>query len=99
MHGAWITCQMWLAGFGSAYDASYNNSDNSGDIFWLIPGDFDYASDAGQGVLNQMYDIPKKVMDQANFCVRQLEIPTNSSKQLIDTYGTYGLLFNWFPAK
>jgi len=67
--------------------------------FWLIPGDFDYASDAGKGVLDKMYDIPKTVMGRAHFCIGQLELSPNSSKQLIDTYGTYGLLFNWFPAK
>ena len=26
-------------------------------------------------------------------------MPLNSAKQLIDTYGTYGLLYNWFPAE
>jgi len=26
-------------------------------------------------------------------------VPLHSAKQLIDTYGTYGLLYNWFPAE
>ena len=29
----------------------------------------------------------------------EITIPSDSAKQLIDTYGTYGLLYNWFPAQ
>jgi hypothetical protein len=29
----------------------------------------------------------------------EIKVPLNSSKQLIDTYGTYGLLYNWFPVE
>jgi hypothetical protein len=100
---AWCvdTCQMWLAGFGAAFDESLNADDGNekGDVYWLIPGDFDYATDKGQEVLSRMHEIPKAVLEGADFCVGQLEMHPNSSKNLIDTYGTYGLLFNWFPAE
>ncbi|MGD8909597.1 MAG: hypothetical protein PVI92_09625 [Chromatiales bacterium] len=100
---AWCvdTCQMWLAGFGSTFDRAIDASEEieEEDIFWLIPGDFDYASDKGQEVLKNMYLIPESIMTDSEFCIGQLEMHPNSSKHLIDTYGTYGLLFNWFPAE
>src|SRR5262249_21633146 len=34
------TCQMWLAGLGEAYDAKRTGED----VYWLIPGDFDYGT-------------------------------------------------------
>jgi hypothetical protein len=48
-------------------------------------------------VLTKLYDIPNAVAQGADLCIGQLQLHPNSSKQLIDTYGTYGLLFNWFP--
>ena len=90
------TCQMWLAGFGGAFD----NKNTVYDVYWLIPGDFDYASKAGQAVLKNFENIPNEVYSgNAEFCLGEIKVPLNSSKQLIDTYGTYGLLYNWFPAE
>jgi hypothetical protein len=100
---AWCvdTCQMWLAGFGVTFDDSRNSevSSEDGDVSWLIPGDFDYATETGKKVLDKLYLIPEAVLTKADFCLGQLEMHPNSSKHLIDTYGTYGLLFNWFPAE
>jgi hypothetical protein len=102
MVDAWCvdTCQMWLAGFGAAFDDSLNSgaSNENEDIFWLIPGDFNYATETGKEVLDRMYAIPEAVL-KADLCIGQLEMHPNSSKHLIDTYGTYGLLFNWFPSE
>jgi len=36
---------------------------------------------------------------ESEFCIGEISVPLNSAKQLIDTYGTYGLLYNWFPAE
>lgn len=36
---------------------------------------------------------------EAELCIGEITVPLNSAKQLIDTYGTYGLLYNWFPAE
>lgn len=102
MINAWCvdTCQMWLAGFGATFDSPINPKapNEEGDVYWLIPGDFDYAAKSGN-VLEQMYRIPETVVTDADFCLGQLEMDPNSSKHLIDTYGTYGLLFNWFPTE
>ena len=90
------TCQMWLHGFGTAFDARQTVYD----VYWLIPGDFFYADKAGQEVLQNFEGIPDVVYTgQAEMCIGEIAVPPNSAKQLIDTYGTYGLLYNWFPAE
>lgn len=90
------TCQMWLAGFGFAFD----QLSTVDDVFWLIPGDFNYASKTGQKLLKDFESIPDMVdSGQCELCLGEITVPLNSSKQLIDTYGTYGLLYNWFPAE
>lgn len=90
------SCQMWLHGFGYAFD----NSSTVYDVYWLIPGDFDYADRAGQKVLERFEVIPNLVYTgESELCIGEITVPLNSAKQLIDTYGTYGLLYNWFPAE
>ena len=90
------TCQMWLHGLGHAFDGRTTVND----VYWLIPGDFDYASTTGQDVLRRFEDIPSAVYSgEASLCIGEIAVPLNSAKQLIDTYGTYGLLYNWFPAE
>lgn len=90
------TCQMWLTGFGYCADRGRTTSD----VYWLIPGDFNYASDYGKALLEKFEGLPNKVYDaECELCLGEITVPLNSSKQLIDTYGTYGLLYNWFPAQ
>ena len=87
------TCQMWLAGFGEAYDELENTGD---DVYWLIPGDFDYARK--KDVLSELKKLPMVVFNnEQDLCLGEVSVDVNNSKQLIDTYGTYGLLYNWFP--
>jgi hypothetical protein len=92
------TCQMWLAGFGKAYDED-NPAD---DVYWLIPGDFNYAKDRHEEQKNRMVfrmrQLPEAVLDHdQDLAIGEITVDINSAKQLIDTYGTYGLLYNWFP--
>ena len=105
------TCQMWLYGFGEALKRCKNNAqddfNNIEDVFWLIPGDF-YYDDSPKDFFDNLFKIPKKVAgDKADIVLGEIRVPTASSiqsttppkpnsKQLIDTYGTYGLLYNWF---
>ncbi|MEP7013222.1 MAG: hypothetical protein ABJC13_23115 [Acidobacteriota bacterium] len=90
------SCQMWLSGFGHAFDARATVYD----VYWLIPGDFDYAGKTGRDVLDRFEQIPDAVYTgEAELCIGEITVPPNSAKQLIDTYGTYGLLYNWFPAE
>jgi len=92
------TCQMWLAGFGKAYDED-NPAD---DVYWLIPGDFNYAKDKHEAQAKRMVDkmrgLPEAVLEHdQDLAIGEITVDINSAKQLIDTYGTYGLLYNWFP--
>ena len=92
---AWCvdTCQMWYSGLGKAYE---NGSE--GDIYWLIPGDFNYGSKVGKAVLSRLSDLPETVLElQEDICVGEIETDHNHSKQLIDNYGTFALLYHWFP--
>lgn len=93
------TCALWLRGLGDAFeDATKKNAHY--DVFWLIPGDFDFTTPAGRNALDKLSNIPKRVYSgELDICLGEIEVPINSAKQLIDTYGTYGLLYNWFPAE
>jgi hypothetical protein len=88
------TCQMWLSGFGKAFDSRSTDSD----VYWIIPGDFNYSEVTG--VLDEMLKLPDIVANHdQDICLGEIKVKIDSSKQLIDTYGTYGLLYNWFPAE
>lgn len=93
------TCAMWLRGLGDAYEKS-KNKQAFHDVFWLIPGDFNYSTDEGKKAVKKIREIPENVwMTVSSICLGEIKVPLNSAKQLIDTYGTYGLLYNWFPAE
>lgn len=88
------SCQMWLAGFGKAFDMKVTGED----VYWLIPGDFSYSTPPGQELVASLPALPEAVFaHEQDFAVGETKVSINSSKQLIDTYGTYGLLYNWFP--
>jgi hypothetical protein len=92
---AWCvdTCQMWYSALGKAYEHGQPN-----DVYWLIPGDFNYGSTVGKDVLGRLHDLPE-ICDELNqdLCIGEIATDHNNSKQLIDTYGTFALLYNWFP--
>lgn len=94
---AWCvdTCQMWYTGLGVAHEKG-----KPGDIYWLIPGDFDYASPAGQDTLGRLHDLPAICEELGqDVCVGEIEVGVGHPKQLIDAHGTFALLYNWFPAE
>jgi hypothetical protein len=100
VHEAWCvdSCQMWLAGLGKASDAN----EIVGAVYWLIPGDFYYAGVNGESVLKMIEEIPLTVQEnpsRVDLTLGEIEVDANSAKQLIDTYGTYALLYNWFPSE
>ena len=97
MLDAWCvdTCQMWYTGLGYAFD--HGGPD---DVYWLIPGDFNYGSATGKEVLSRLHDLPEICMElQQDICIGEIATDHNNSKQLIDTYGTFALLYNWFPTE
>jgi hypothetical protein len=94
---AWCvdTCQMWYSGLGTAFE-------NGGpeDVYWLIPGDFNYGTAVGKEVLGRLHDLPEICVElQQDVCIGEIATDHNNSKQLIDTYGTFALLYAWFPAE
>jgi len=89
------TCQMWYTGLGQAFERG-----QPGDVYWIIPGDFNYGSPVGQEVLSRLHDLPEIILElDQDLCIGEIATDHNNSKQLIDTYGTFALLYNWFPAE
>jgi hypothetical protein len=89
------TCQMWYTGMGEAHAMG-----RPGDVYWLIPGDFNYGTAVGQEVLGRLHDLPEIILElNQDLCIGEIATDHNNSKQLIDTYGTFALLYNWFPAE
>jgi hypothetical protein len=94
---AWCvdTCQMWYTGLGLAFEKGGED-----DVYWLIPGDFNYGTAVGKEVLGRLHDLPEICLElQQDMCIGEIATDHNNSKQLIDTYGTFALLYNWFPAE
>ncbi|MBM3832906.1 MAG: hypothetical protein FJ403_06475 [Verrucomicrobia bacterium] len=93
---AWCvdTCQMWYCGLGKAFE-----SGGPEDVYWLIPGHFNYGTPIGQEVLGRLHDLPEIILElKQDVCIGEIATDHNNSKQLIDDYGTFALLYNWFPA-
>jgi hypothetical protein len=89
------TCQMWYSGLGRAFEEGERD-----DIYWLIPGDFNYGTATGQEVLGRLHDLPEIIQElKQDVCIGEIAADPNNSKQLIDTYGTFALLYNWFPSE
>ena len=87
------TCQMWYAGLGKALEQGQPE-----DVYWLIPGDFDYGSAPGKEVLSYLHDLPEICFElNQDICIGEVTLNPGSSKALIDTYGTLALLYVWFP--
>jgi hypothetical protein len=92
---AWCvdTCQMWYSGLGQAFERG-----GPEDVYWLIPGDFNYSTPVGREVLGRLHDLPEICVElQQDLCIGEIATDHNNAKQLIDTYGTFALLYNWFP--
>jgi hypothetical protein len=92
---AWCvdTCQMWYTGLGEALERGAAE-----DVYWLVPGDFNYGSAVGREVLGRLHDLPEIIseLDQ-DLCIGEISTDPNHSKHMIDAYGTFALLYNWFP--
>ena len=65
-----------------------------------LVGDFNYGAAVGREVLGRLHDLPEICVElRQDVCIGEIETDHNNSKQLIDTYGTFALLYNWFPAE
>jgi len=84
------TCQTWLAGWGHVLD-NYPEAER----IVQIPGDIDYVNED-----IDFYDNLKNFIAITSSDIAIGDFGTGdkySAKSLVDTYGTYSLLANWFP--
>lgn len=90
------TCQMWLGGWGHIID-KYNPEElkKSDDRVVLIPGDLAQMKDVDDFLSNIEAFINAQYKDI--FIGEYQTGEKYSAKELIDVYGTYQLLANWFP--
>lgn len=85
------TCQMWLSGWGAILD---EESAEETDRIILLPGDLEQVEEKSFFInLTDFIHRPKADIDIGDFDT----INVRSAKHLIDQYGTYALLANWFP--
>lgn len=84
------TCQTWLAGWGYVLD-NYPEAER----IVQLPGDLDYVDEDVE-----FYDNLKDFIEVTDADIAIGDFGTGdqySAKSLVDTYGTYSLLANWFP--
>ena len=84
------TCQTWLAGWGHVLD-NYPEAER----IVQIPGDIDYVNEDVD-----FYDNLSDFIETTSSDIAIGDFGTGdkySAKSLVDTYGTYSLLANWFP--
>ena len=84
------TCQTWLAGWGHVLD-NYPEAER----IVQIPGDIDYVDEDVE-----FYDNLGDFIETTSSDIAIGDFITgdkHSAKGLVDTYGTYPLLANWFP--
>ena len=84
------TCQTWLAGWGHVLD-HYPEAER----IVQIPGDIDYVNEDVE-----FYDNLTSFIETTSSDIAIGDFGTGdkySAKSLVDTYGTYSLLANWFP--
>lgn len=84
------TCQTWLAGWGYVLD-HYPDVER----IILLPGDLDYVHEDVE-----FYNNLKKFIETTGSDIAIGDFGTGdkySAKSLVDTYGSYPLLANWFP--
>lgn len=84
------SCQTWLAGWGHVFDR-YPQAER----IVQIPGDIDFVEEDVEFYENLTGFIKTTTSDIAIGDFRTGD--QYSAKSLVDTYGTYSLLANWFP--
>jgi hypothetical protein len=53
-----------------------------------------------QEELGRLHDLPEIILElDQDICIGEIATDHDHSKQLIDTYGTFALLYNWFPSE
>lgn len=90
------TCQMWLHGLGKVIDDKADDSSDQTSAILQIPGDLTYVKDFDSFVGN-LGNLSARAEVGGDIVIGDFEVVPQKSKHLIDLYGTYPLLYNWFP--
>ena len=89
------TCQDWLAGWGHVLDSMQAGEDESRHRVVLLPGDLVHVTKEGELFSNLDAFIR---FDGASFLVGDFDSENPySTKEMIDSYGVFLLIANWFP--
>ena len=93
IHRCWAvdTCQMWLSGWGFVLDQAEINDD---DRIVQLPGDIDTVT------VKNFFPALTAFINQGGNDIVIGDFASEdifSAKELIDLYGTYALMANWFP--
>lgn len=89
------TCQMWLSGWGKVLDA---DKVRENDRIVQLPGDIDIVDEDDHRIdffneLSAFISLTNWDMIIGDFTSGD----NTSAKELVDTYGTFALMANWFP--
>jgi hypothetical protein len=91
------TCQMWLAGFGKIIDDKREDDNDKTTCILQIPGDLSDVRDFPD-FLNKLSLLSANIeANRSDFVIGDFEVEPEKAKHLIDMFGTYPLIFNWFP--
>jgi hypothetical protein len=64
------------------------------------PGGFQLWDGGGRRGAGRLHDLPEICLElEQDICIGEIATDHNNSKQLIDTYGTFALMYNWFPTE
>jgi|SRR5271157_4477540 len=100
VHVVWAvdTCQMWLAGFGRILDENPDEgTEHNLATVVQIPGDLKGLKEP-EHFLPRMRSLSTSVQSgDFDLAIGDFDLAMQDAKYLIDVYGTYPLLFNWFP--
>jgi hypothetical protein len=95
VHRCWSvdTCQMWLSGWGRVIDDPGTHDD---DRLVQLPGDIETISDHRSFFNNNLRRFIKA--GECDIAVGDFSSGDMfGAKELVDLYGTYALMANWFP--
>lgn len=97
------TCQDWLFGWGKVIDDWRKDNQGQDSLGLLqIPGDLTDVGDSDDLVsirrfLSQLRQLAALVKGGDDFVIGDYKTRRVGGKYLIDAYGTFPLLYNWFP--
>lgn len=93
------TCQRWLEGFNTIIEDKEGNPADDTAYVLQIPGDLKdvYEHDDFDKFISGLRTLNATIALGYDFVIGDFDVEPEKSKHLIDMYGTYPLLFNWFP--